>query len=242
MELSIVIPSYNEGEHIYDNLMDMASDIEAFCTDYELVPVNDGSKDNTASEINRAAQAHPHIHPVSYEDNRGKGQAVKAGVLASSGKYIGFLDADLDLSAKHFDAFLKRIKSETEPCNVVIGSKMHKDSKLDYPPIRKLFSFSFYVILKVLFGMRCKDTQTGVKLFDGALIKDIVSKQRVKGYAFDVEQLALASHSKGVIAEMPIVLEYRRGESFGRIKMKDIWKMFSDTVGVWWNLRMKKNY
>lgn len=67
-------------------------------------------------------------------------------------------------------------------------------------------------------------------------------KQRVKGYAFDVEQLALCATKGAKIAQMPIVLEYRREQSFGRIHFKDIWRMFTDTIKVWWNLRVKKNY
>ena len=108
--LSLVIPSYNEGEHIYDNLMTVSKVLKEAGIDYELIPVNDGSPDNTGDEIRRAAEADPKIVPVSYDVNRGKGGAIKEGVMSSKGDVVGFLDADLDLSPDHVPAFLKTIE------------------------------------------------------------------------------------------------------------------------------------
>lgn len=241
---SLVVPAYNEGLKIYDNLMTIVKTLDSFGDvvedGFEIIPVNDGSRDNTGDELFRAGKDDERIHPVSYEINKGKGGAVREGVCACKGDLIGFLDADLDLSPEHFRSFLK--KQKESGCDIVIGSKMHQESKLEYPPARKLFSFGYYCLMKVLFGMKVKDTQTGVKLFKADIIKEVVALQRVKGYAFDVEQLALAFRMGATIVEMPITLEYQREESFGRIRFKDIWKMFTDTIGIWWNVRVHKTY
>jgi len=238
--LSIVVPAYNEGEHIYDNLMTIDKALSAVASDYEIIAVNDGSRDNTGAEVKRAAADNPNIKDFGYDKNRGKGGAVSWGAINSKGDIVGFIDADLDLSPNLISGYYKEMIATGS--DVVIGSKMHKDSKLEYPPARKLFSFCYFVMLKVLFGLKCHDTQTGLKLYQGSLIREIAPLRRIDGYAFDIELLALASRKKAKLTEMPVELNYTRNQSFGRIKFRDVWKMFTDTWKIWWNLRVRKNY
>ena len=238
--LSIVVPAYNEGEHIYDNLMTIDKALKAFTSDYEIIAVNDGSKDNTGAEAARAAQDNPNIKDFGYEVNRGKGGAVSWGAVNSKGDIVGFIDADLDLSPDFIKMYFEKMNESG--ADIVIGSKMHKDSKLEYPFARKVFSICYYIMLKVLFGLKCHDTQTGLKLYRGSIIREIAPLRRIDGYAFDIELLALASKKKAKLIEMPVELNYTRGESFGRIRMGDVWKMFTDTWRIWWNLKVKKSY
>ena len=206
----------------------------------EVLVINDGSKDNTGAEVARAASDNPNIKDFGYDANRGKGGAVSWGAVNSKGDIVGFIDADLDLSPDLIAGYYKKMNDTG--CDIVIGSKMHKESKLEYPAARKLFSFCYYIMLKVLFGLKCHDTQTGLKLYKGELIREIVPLRRIDGYAFDIELLALASKKKSSLVEMPVELNFTRGESFGRIKFKDVWKMFTDTWKIWWNLKIKKSY
>ena len=238
--LSIVVPAYNEGEHIYDNLTTIDKALSAFTSDFEIIAVNDGSSDNTGAEVKRAAADNPHIKDYGYDKNRGKGGAVSWGAINSKGDIVGFIDADLDLSANLLSGYYTEMK--LEDADIVIGSKMHKDSKLEYPFIRKVFSLCYYVMLKILFGLKCHDTQTGIKLYRGSLIREIVPLRRIDGYAFDIELLALASKKKIKLIEMPVELNFSRIQSFGRIKFRDVWKMFTDTWKIWWNLKVRKNY
>lgn len=237
-KLSLIIPAYKEGEHIYDNLKVIASALADI--DCEIIPVNDGSPDSTGSEIDRAASEDPRIRPVSYPVNRGKGGAIKAGIEASTGDVVGFLDADLDIAPDHVAVFYSEM--EKGGSDVVIGSKMHKDSKLEYPFARKIFSIGYFCLLKILFGTGLKDTQTGVKLYKGDLLRSIGPLLKVEGYAFDIEMLMLAASRGARITEMPVKVEYTRDTSFGRIRFKDVWKMFTDTWGIWWDLRIAKRY
>lgn len=238
--LSIVVPAYNEGEHIYDNLMIIDKALRAFTSDFEIIAVNDGSSDNTGDEVKRAAADNPNIKDFGYEKNRGKGGAVTWGAINSKGDIVGFIDADLDLSANLLSGYYTEMKLEN--ADIVIGSKMHKDSKLEYPFARKVFSICYYIMLKVLFGLKCHDTQTGIKLYRGSLIREIAPLRRIDGYAFDIELLALASKKKAKLIEMPVELNFSRIKSFGRIRFRDVWKMFTDTWKIWWNLRIRKNY
>ena len=238
--LSIIVPAFNEGSRIFDNLNIISAALSRFTDDYEIIAVNDGSHDNTGDEIKRAANGDSHIVPAGYDKNRGKGGAIIEGVSVSKGSEVGFIDADLDLSPDQIEMYVKAMSEQG--ADVVIGSKMHKDSKLEYPPARKVFSFCYYIMLKVLFGLKCHDTQTGLKIYKGDLIRKVASAQTICGYAFDIEMLALASKCGARLIEMPVELNYSRNTSFGRIRTKDVFRMFTDTWKIWWNLRIRKSY
>ena len=230
MDLSVVMPAYNEGSHIYKNLLETDMILSGFISSYEIVCVNDGSKDNTESEIERAAKECPRIRMVSYTPNGGKGHAIKKGVEAAVGDRIAFLDSDLDLSPDHFEDFLSHMDSEK--ADVVIGSKMHKESKLEYPFLRRFISFGYYVMLRILFHLKVHDTQTGIKIYRGDLLKSIVPDVITKGFAYDIELLAVANEMGAKIIERPIRLVFTRSGGFSRIKMADIWLVFKDTFKI----------
>jgi len=239
--LSIIVPAYNEAGHIRDNLAVISKAVRSFAgDDYEILAVNDGSRDTTGSEIEEAARSDLHIVPCGYEVNRGKGGAICEGVKHSRGSIVGFIDADLDLSPDLIEGFVRAM--EQEDADIVIGSKMHKDSELEYPFARKFVSFGYFCLLKVLFGLKCHDTQTGLKLYRGELVRKVAPIQKITGYAFDIEMLALASRGGKKLIEMPVKLDYSRNTSFGRIRFKDVFKMFTDTWKIWWNLKIRKTY
>ena len=240
MKFSVIVPAYKEGKTIKDNLLEIRKALLESVDSFEILAVNDGSPDNTKEQIMEAAALYPEIKYAGYDKNRGKGGAIKHGVSEASGDVIGFIDADLDIDPSHLVRYYEHM--EQTGCDVVIGSKMHKDSKLDYPPMRKFVSWGYFVILKVLFGMNIKDTQTGVKLYKASLIKKVAPMLKVKGYAFDIEVLALCAHEGAVIDQMPVEIIFKRNASFGRIKIGDIFKMFFDTVCIWWNLRIRRSY
>lgn len=239
-KLSVVLPAYNEGERIYENLKTVSSCLQEFCENYELVAVNDGSRDNTLEEISRAADDDEHIQLVTYEQNRGKGNAIKAGVYAATGDYIAFLDADLDISPSHLKGYLEEM--EKQSADIVIGSKMHKESQLEYPALRRFVSICYFIVLKLLFRLNVKDTQTGIKLFRSEVIKNIIGMIRTSGYAYDIEILAVAARFGYRIIEQPITLKYTRQNSFGRIRFGDILRMAKDTLSIFYWLKIKKLY
>lgn len=230
--LSVVMPAYNEGSHIYDNLMKTSTQLAVFANNYEIILVNDGSLDNTEEEARRAAKTDSHIRVISYSPNRGKGGAIREGILNAIGEYIAFCDADLDLSPAQLRGFLYEL--EAQDADIAIGSKMHKDSKLDYPLSRRIMSMGYYILLHILFHLDTKDTQTGLKLFRHDTIKPIIENIQISGYAFDIEILATAARHDKKIIEMPVELIFtRRDENSGsRISIKDVCKMFSDTLAI----------
>ena len=237
-KLSVVLPAYNEGARLFGNALEVNRAIGEFAADYEVILVNDGSSDNTFHEAMRARQLDPkHIKVISYSNNRGKGGAIKIGVQKAKGELIAFLDSDLDLSPLHLRGFVcELLKNDAD---IVIGSKLHKESKVDYPAIRRITSYGYYIMLKLLFRLNTKDTQTGIKLYRADVIKPIIKNIMTRGYAFDIEILASAAKDKRKIVEMPVEVIYTRNTtgSGSRIRIKDIIRMFSDTIHIKRKLR-----
>ena len=229
--LCVVMPAYNEGLHIYDNLIEASKIISGFVHDYLIIAVDDGSTDCTKDEIIRASEADSKIAYVCYSPNYGKGKAISIGVSYANAKYIAFLDSDLELSPHMLKAFLHDLIEQN--ADIAIGSKLHKKSKLEYPFIRRVMSLGYYIILKILFRLDVKDTQTGIKLFKGKLIKSICDSLYTYGYAFDIEILAKASKAGSKIIEMPIELKFKRErKEKSRISLKTSFAVFKDTLAI----------
>lgn len=238
--LSVVMPAYNEGAHIYENIKIVDRAVSAFADQYEIIAVNDGSTDNTKTEILRAKKEYPHVRLVSYTKNKGKGKAIKEGVLASEGEYIAFLDADLDLPPEQLSQYWEKLVSDQ--ADVVIGSKMHKDSKIEYPFVRKIMSFCYYCMLRILFHLKVHDTQTGIKMFKAKALKPVIQLIKTEGFAYDIEILVALNYRKYRIMEMPVELIFTRENGMGRIKFSDIIKVFKDTIAIFYRLNIKKYY
>ena len=116
---------------------------------------------------------------------------------------------------------------------IVIGSKMHKDSKVEYPFLRKVLSYGYYVYMKLLFGLKVKDTQTGIKMFNTAKIRGILKAMKTSRFSFDIEILAIASALGYTIEEVPVVVNFSRNKNNrSRISMKSIAEMVRDSIRI----------
>ncbi len=228
--LSVVMPAYNEGEHIYDNLKQTSTQLASFADHYEIILVNDGSLDCTEAEAKKAQREDAHIHVISYTPNKGKGAAIREGILNATGDYIAFCDADLDLRPAQLRGFLYEL--ERQSADIAIGSKMHKDSKVNYPVSRKIMSIGYYALLRILFHLHTKDTQTGLKLFRRDTILPIIENIQTSGYAFDIEILATAAKHNQKMIELPVEVVFTRNadEKGSRIGLKDIVKTISESL------------
>ena len=230
VKLTIVMPCYNEGTRIYRNVIETITQVERFCDSFRLIVVNDGSQDDTEYEIKRAMESDRRIGLISYDKNRGKGYAVKRGLLAAKSEYVAFLDADLELPPYLLEGFLKKAE---EGADAVIGSKMHPDSQVEYPFLRKVMSKGYYWFLKLLFGMKLHDTQTGIKLFRADRINPVVKLVRTSRFSFDIELLSIASKKGLTIEEMPVVVNFSRNKSDkSKISFSSIYEMVRDSLRI----------
>ncbi len=230
-KLTVVMPVYNEGERVYRNLIETVTQIEKFCSSFRIIAVNDGSSDESEQEIERAVAADNRIAMISYKNNKGKGYAVRRGMLASKSEFTAFLDADLEIPPYLLDSMLSR--AEESGADIVIGSKMHKDSKVEYPFARKILSYGYYIYMKILFGLKVKDTQTGIKLFRTEKIKPVLKVMKTSRFSFDIEILAIASKLGYSIEEMPVVVNFSRNKgNRSKISIKSIAEMVRDSIRI----------
>jgi len=236
--LSIVIPVYNESDKIVGNLKECLRVCKSFKMPFELIVVDDGSTDGTGKLIRAFAKKRFNVKSISYKRNKGKGHALRYALKFVKNDLVAFIDADLELHPSQLKDFMKIMKREK--CDVVVGSKRHPDSKLDYPWHRKFLSNGFYLLNKVLFGLPLKDTQSGIKLFKKKVLDNVFPRIVVKGYAFDLEVLVVANKFGYKIVEAPIELNFFRFES--RVGFKSIKNIFQDTAGIFYRLYIIKYY
>lgn len=239
VRLSVVMPAYNEAQHIVSNLLETIDTLAGTCPDFEIVIVDDGSADNTyLHPVELLAELGDNIRIVRYHKNAGKGNALMCGFDHCAGDIVAFLDADMDLHPAQISSLLEIL--ETRPVDVVIGSKWHRRSKINYPWIRKAWSFGYYLFVRLLFGLPLRDTQTGLKVFRAQVLRDVFPRILAKRYAFDVEVLVNAHHLGYKIADAPVTLQFTR--TSGRVKIADVWTAFLDTLAIFYRLRVVRYY
>lgn len=236
VQLSVVVPAFREGRNIYSNLVRLLNELDQLDTDYEVVVVSDGNIDRTADEARRVAS--PRIKVLSYPMNIGKGFALSYGVSETRGSLVTFIDADMELDPHNIQAFLDVMK--TSDCDAVIGSKRHPASKVSYPWARRFQSSIYQLLIRVLFNLNVRDTQTGLKLFRRDVLLAVVPLLAVKGFAFDLELLVVSSklgHTK--IVEAPIDLAYKFEST---VDLQAVWNILWDTAAIFYRLRILRYY
>jgi dolichol-phosphate mannosyltransferase len=235
--ISFIIPAYNEGAHIRKNLLEGLNVVRGFGVPFEIVVVNDGSSDNTLREIERVAIYNPEIIPVTYTKNAGKGNALKVGVKRARGNLVVFMDADLEIHPKHALKFMYMMKATD--ADVVIGSKRHPDSKVDYPAKRIFLSWGYHLLIKGMFNLDITDTQPGFKLFRKEVLDKELVKVEAQRYAFDLDLLVNTQADGFKIVEAPIELNFSRSCG-GRLGFKTIKSMLKETMGIYYRQKTKK--
>lgn len=239
-KISVIMPAYNEGHHIYENLKETHSVFRKYGRRFEIILVDDGSADSTYAQAEKAARELGGIVPVRVRENSGKGNALREGFKRSEGELVIFLDADLDLHPGQVISLFRTMMDTGS--DVVIGSKHHGGSKIDYPASRKIFSRAYALALKALFGMPLMDTQTGLKVFTRAPLEKAFPRVVCGRYAFDVELLAHAHEAGFKVTEAPVVLTFRRAAAWGRIRSADVARMGLDTLAIFLRLHIIRNY
>lgn len=238
IELSVVVPVFNQAETIAGNIEIIRACLqEALGDTFELIVVSDGSIDETAERV-LAARA-GNVRTIHYARNLGKGYAVKVGALAGQGRWIAFMDADLDLHPSRLPDFLRVAKAEG--LDFAIGSKRHPDSDILYPRSRRVASWLYQQLVRVLFRLDVRDTQVGMKLFRREIAEQVIPLLLVKRYAFDLELLAV-SRALGFrrIRELPVTLDYQFTGS--GVRSLAVVHALLDTAAIFYRLRILRYY
>jgi len=238
--ISLIVPAYKQEKTIIDNLKNLDNALSPLPYEYEIIVVVDGFLDKTfekAKSINNKK-----IKVLGYEKNNGKGYAVKYGMLRAKGDLVGFIDAGMDINPVAMSLLLNIMVFND--ADIVVGSKLHPESKVNYPFSRKILSWGYRNLTHLIFGFNVRDTQVGLKFFRKKVAKDVFSRISVKKFAFDVEVLAIAK-ARGFtkIYEGPIQLDFPGVSS---ITSTSFWKviffMVWDTAAVFYRLKILHYY
>ena len=203
--LSIIVPVFNEAHNIVDNLDLLISEIEEYFPRFEVLVISDGSTDETNLQV--FSFRHPDVKLVVVEKNMGKGHAVRAGFKRASGDYILFIDGGMELHPREIKVFVGLMG--LYQADIVIGSKRHPQSNVDYPWYRKFLSTLIQILIRNLFYVNVTDTQVGIKLFRRDVIEAILPHLEINRYGFDLELLCLArTFGFNKVLEAPVRLDY----------------------------------
>lgn len=243
--LTVIIPAYKAQKFIQKSILHVYSVLENVGYPFEVICVVDGEVDGTYEEATKAAKKHPDaIRVVGYSNNMGKGHAVRYGMAKSKGDVVGFVDAGFDINPEGLRMLLAHF--EWYDADIIVGSKRHPASKVTYPWQRKFLSFFFQVLVRILFGLKVKDTQVGMKFFKRQVLEKTLPRLLVKRWAFDVEMLAVANYlGYKRIYEAPIEL---RGEFGGTSVLtskgfiKEVSGMILDTLAIFYRLKILHYY
>jgi glycosyltransferase involved in cell wall biosynthesis len=235
--LSIVIPLYNEERCLEKNFKLITEYLDSLGHGYEAILVNDGSNDKTLAIIEDIARAKAHVHVINNNENRGKGHAVRCGVLKASKKYVVFSDADLAVPVRFIKTCLCQLAFGAA---VVIGSRhLAKSSfKVREGPLRQVLGEMFRIFARLVFGLKVSDITCGLKGFEKTAASDIFSRSVVNRWGYDAEILFLAQRLDYTIAEIPVDWSHSFDSkvSVGSASVKTLMEMFQ----IFYNYQTKR--
>ena len=200
---SIVIPAYNEGERLGATLEKVVAYVRSQGWNAEVIVVNDGSRDNTADLVREFAAKDPMLRLVENPGNRGKGYAVRNGMLNARGEIVVFSDADLSSPIEEMPKLLAALAAGAD---IAIGSRwLQADLQTQRQSLhRQLFGRIFNGLNRMILGLKYKDTQCGFKAFTRRAAQKILPLQRIERWGFDPEILFLARKFGFRVAEIPV--------------------------------------
>jgi len=210
ISLSVVIPAYNEADRLPATLVSLLSFLSNDARAAEVIVVDDGSRDETSSKVRDAQATDPRIRLIRLPQNRGKGYAVRTGVVNAFGERVLFADAD---GATPF-AELRRLDAAIDAgARVAIGSRAIDDrsTRVEARLYRRIAGRIFHAVVRLFTVHGISDTQCGFKLFESSTAHDLFSRMRMTGYSFDVEVLLMAQRAGYRVAEVPVNWAHQPG-------------------------------
>jgi dolichyl-phosphate beta-glucosyltransferase len=208
--LSLIVPAYNEGQRLRSSLAAMSAYLGARGFPYEIIVVDDGSSDDTAAIAAEAAARDPHLRALGYQPNRGKGCAVRTGMLAARGEYHMFIDADLSIPVEIAEELIAAIKGGHD---IAIASRWHPGSSESVrPPLpRRVMGSIFRWCVHRLVVSDVRDTQCGCKAYRADVSRRLFGLSQIDRFSFDAEVMFLAARLGYRVKEVPFALRHVPG-------------------------------
>jgi len=235
-KISVIVPAFQE-KNLQENLKVIENTLKHSFDKFEVICVEDGHNGHGSFKLKNFNSKN--IKIISYPLNVGKGFAFLYGFTQSNGDIVALLDGDLEIHPKHLRLFADLM--DLVDADIVIGSKRHPLSKVNYPLTRRVYSLGFQILSRILFGLNVTDTQVGIKLFKREVLEKVVPKLVVKAWAFDLEILVVAHHlGYKRIIEAPIELKMRHFGS--KISAGSVRYFLQDTAAIFYRRHLLKYY
>jgi dolichyl-phosphate beta-glucosyltransferase len=229
--LTLVIPAFNEEARLPKSLLELQKHSSAWDFPYEIVVVVELSSDRTLELAKAAAKTFPELRVIGNTVHRGKGFAVRTGMLAGRGEMLFFTDSDLSTPLKDLDRAISLFKAQPD-IDLIVGSRKHPDSQIlqHQSPMRELMGNTFNRFVRALAGFKFLDTQCGFKGFRAHAAREIFERAQIDGFSFDVEVLLLAEAMNFVVMEVPV---HWSNSPESKVKVvEDSLKMLQDLLQV----------
>jgi glycosyltransferase involved in cell wall biosynthesis/O-antigen/teichoic acid export membrane protein len=238
LDLTVVVPYYNPGKLLVPTVRRILDALERSGATYEVVAVCDGSTDGSDRELDEALGWRPELSNVVVARNQGKGAALRLGLARGRGRYLGFIDADGDLDPLLLESFQTMVKLY-EP-DIILGSKRHPLSEVEYPWLRRLYSWGYQQVVRAGFRLDVRDTQTGLKLVRRDVLAAVLPRMVEKRFAFDLELFVVARRlGFKRFLEAPVRL---RHQFTSTVSSRSVRAMLVDTLAIWYRLRVLHHY
>lgn len=230
-QISVIVPAYHEGAAIVPNLRRLATALAATGSSWEVIVVVDGDRPTWEAAL---ACASPEVHVEGYRTNRGKGFALRYGMSRARGELVTFIDSDMEIAPEEIGRMAALL--DLYRADMVVGSKRHPLSEVHYPWQRRVQSLAYQLLVRALFQVRVRDTQTGLKMMRYEVATRVVDVALVKRFAFDLELLVLAVHfGYRRIIEAPVAIGYQfHSTTNPRAVASVLW----DTAAIFYRLRL----
>lgn len=237
--LSLIVPVYRQEKTIVRDVRQIQSVLETIRYRYEIIVIVDGVIDNSYQVVKNAKIKH--VRCYRYKKNYGKSYVIRVGMNKSKGDYVMFLDAGMEIDPNGISMLLEHM--EWYNADIIVGSKRHLASQINYPLSRKILSNGYYYLVKLMFGIKIHDTQAGIKVFKKIVLKKILPRLVEKKYAGDLEIL-VAANSAGYtrIYEAPIKMDYTASSITSAGTLKAIVGIFIDTLAIFYRKNILRHY
>jgi len=229
MDVSIIIPAYNEEKRLGTTLEKIHNYFKDKGINFEIIVVDDGSRDGTVNLVKNFSIEHPEVRLRCHLKNKGKGAAVKTGVLTTEGDVILFTDADLSTPIEEFGKLKKAIDSGYD---IAIGSRGVQGAKVKIKQnlLRRLIGIAGSYLIRLILTDRFSDTQCGFKMFKSDCGKALFQEQKISGFAFDIEILYKAIKKNYKVKEIPV--EWLNSPESRVSVIKDPIRVFRDLLKI----------
>ena len=234
--VTVVIPSFNPGSAVVRTVEDVLHHFSAATIAVHVIVVSDGSTDESLALLDSIQRSD--VTHIRQQSNEGKGSAIRVGFARCTTPLVGFIDADGDIPPAQLVQMV-RIQQESE-ADIVYGSKTHLESHVSMSRVRVLYSRVFRFLVRRMFQLDISDTQTGIKLYSAALVREVLPVVEERGFALDLE-FFVAARANGFqhFVEMPVTLRRQGGST---ISISTVFAVLRDTARIFWRAKVTLRY